>query len=92
MNRQQIEDGAFYLAEIKALEDLYKHLEDFVRAHSSVHGDIVDRIHLLGTDYGKPNASKLMTKIAEGNRLMFWEIKQLTKNRIEVLEEEFKKL
>jgi hypothetical protein len=92
MERNKLEDGLTYIAEIDALKKLSRQLETYHYERWQANKDLKDRISLLGTDYGKPNATELGTKIAQGNRSMLYEMKKIVDERIKAVEEEFKAL
>jgi hypothetical protein len=92
MTKEKVEIGAKYLAEIKALNDVIKTCSAYGWIKLCEYNKVVDDLSLLGTDYGKPNATPLMTELAKGNRQMFSQMKEIVEKRIKALEEEFSQL
>ena len=92
MTKQDVEIGAKYLAEISALQDVAKICSAYGWLRYCENNKIVSDLSLLGTDFGKPNASPLMTELAKGNREMFMKIEAIVNKRINELQLEFSKL
>ena len=92
MKKIDIENGTNYLIEIKSLEEVYGIISAYGWKTKEGYAEPLNSLSLLGTDYGKPNATEQMTKFAEGNREMFDKIKKIINERIIILEEEFKEL
>lgn len=92
MTEEQIKIGAEYLAEIKSLNELGGILNTYRWGLLKEYGEITSGLNLLGTDHGKPNATKLQTTFGYGNRKLFSDIKDLIDVRVKELENDFKEL
>lgn len=92
MTKQDVEIGAKYLAEIDALQDVSKICSAYGWQKHCENEKIVNNLSVLGTDFGKPNATVLMTELAKGNRQMFLEMEKIVRKRIDILKKEFESL
>ena len=88
MTKQNVLDGAYLLAEIEALQNLRKLFEPFFNIKHMENEAKVKPISLLGTDFGKPNATKLMTSVAYNNRQMCYDIEKVIDKRIALVQKQ----
>lgn len=92
MTVDKLEVGTEYLINLKALKEVSQICSAYGWKKIQNYDGVKSELFVLGTDYGKPNASKTMTHISQGNRKMFFEMEEIVRKRIEVLEKEFEKL
>lgn len=92
MTLEKIEKSTEYLINIKALKEVAKICSAYGWKQIQKYDNFKNELSVLGTDYGKPNATETTTYIAQGNRKMFSDIEKIVNDRIKVLEEEFDKL
>ena len=92
MTSDKIKEGTAYLIELKALKEVKKICSAYGWKKIQEYDKVVSDLSVLGTDYGKPNATEVMTHLAKGNRKMFSEMGDIIEKRILVLEKEFSEL
>ena len=92
MTTEKLEKATEYLINIKALKEVSKICSAYGWKKIQEYDGVKSQLSVLGTDYGKPNASEIMTHISKGNRKMFSEIEEIVKKRIKILEKEFDEL
>lgn len=92
MTTEKLEKGAYLLIEIKALKDVVGICSAQGWKTAITYKDVKSNLSVLGTDYGKPNATELMTEVAQKNRKMFSEMSDIVNKRIEELEKQFEEL
>ena len=92
MTKENVLDGAYLLSEIEALQNLRELFEPFFNIKHMENNEKVKPISLLGTDFGKPNATKLMTTVAYNNRQMCQDIEKLIDKRITLVKSQLNEL
>ncbi len=92
MTTDKLEIGTEYLINLKALKEVAKICSAYGWKKIQEYDNVKSSLSVLGTDYGKPNASEIMTHISQGNRKMFADMEKIVNERIKVLEKEFDEL
>lgn len=92
MTTEKLEKATEYLINIKALKEVSKICSAYGWKKIQEYDGVKSQLSVLGTDYGKPNASETMTHISQGNRKMFSEMEEIVNKRIKILEKEFEDL
>lgn len=92
MTEEKIKLSLAYVSEIKSLKAVMEICEAYQWTKHCEHNDKCNKLSLLGTDYGKPNATEIATKFAKGNREMFSKMRDIVDERIKEIQTEFDKL
>ena len=89
MTEEKTKISLKYLAEIKALKDVHSLLTAHNWAKLNSYTEEISALSLTGTDYGKPNATELQTRLAQDNRAMFNKLREIIDVRVKEVEAEF---